>query len=67
VAGGDAGDLQVPPAPVGALAQRPDRMRERAGMQPAFHRGEPARAGQQVEQDSDQHRRDERTDQHSRP
>lgn len=32
-----------------------------------LRRGQPARAGQQVEQDNDQHRRDERTDQHRRP
>jgi hypothetical protein len=67
VASGDAGDLQVPSAPVGALAQRPDRMGDRAGMQPAFHRGEPARPGEQVEHDSDQHRRDEHAEQHRRP
>jgi len=34
--------LQVTPARAGALAQRPDRTGERAGLHPAFHRGEPA-------------------------
>jgi hypothetical protein len=67
VAGGDASDLQVPPAPVGALAQRPDRMGDPGGPQPSFHRGEPARAGEQFEHDSDQHRGDERPEQHDRP
>jgi len=34
-------------------------MGDQAGPQPAFHRGEPARAGEQFEQDRDQHRDDE--------
>jgi hypothetical protein len=67
VPGGDPGDLQVPPGPAGALAQRPDRMGDRAGPQPALRRGEPARPGEQVERDRDQHRRDERPEQHARP
>ena len=36
-------------------------------MQSAFYRGEPTRAGEQFEQDRDQHRRDERPEQHRRP
>ena len=43
------------------------RMGHRDGMQSAFYRGEPTRAGEQFEQDRDQHRRDERPEQHRRP
>jgi len=38
-------------------------MRDWAGPQPAFQCGKPARAGEQFEQDSDQHGRDERPEQ----